>query len=75
MRPLVCGKSGSILVNSSGCDLCFSLNENDGPSRVKLKNEKLDWCKTQILVKNFKDEKEALEFEKYIQYKYNLFGS
>ena len=33
IKPLVVGKSGSLLVNSSGSDLSFSTDINDGPAR------------------------------------------
>mgnify|MGYP003371614435 CR=1 FL=1 len=78
IKPLVCGKSGSLLVNESGSDVNFSKNIKDGPSRVFLyeSNSKCNWYKEGILIINCRDdESEALRIESEIQKKYNLFGS
>ena len=72
---LVCGKSGSLKVNKSGSDVNFSENIDDGPARKFLKENNITWNKTIILIKKCSSEKEALEVEKDIQIRYNLFGS
>lgn len=75
-HPLVVGKSGSKLVNRSGCDVTFDKNPNGGPARRYLIKNNLDWNKTQIAVsKSFETEKEAFEYESKIVKKYNLLGS
>ena len=73
--PLVCGKSGSLLVNSRGSDVSFSTNVDDGPGRRFLFEENLQWDKTKIAILKCESEQEALEKEKYYQNKYHLFGS
>ena len=75
INPLVVGKSGSLNVNSSGSDLNFSENEEDGPSRRFLKEENYQWYKTQILIIPTNNEQEAFDIEKEIRDKYNLFYS
>mgnify|MGYP003372754878 CR=1 FL=1 len=77
IKPLVAGKSGSLLVNKSGSDVNFSENVEDGPARRLLSesNGKYVWDKTKILVVSCKSEEEALKIESEIQKKYNLFGS
>lgn len=74
-KPLVVGKSGSLLVNSNGSDLSFSMNANDGPARRYLIENNLDWNKTHIAIMNCDSEQEALKLEKEIALKYNLFES
>ena len=75
IKPLVIGKSGSLLVNSSGSDLSFSINIEDGPARRFLNENNFEWCKTQIAIYKCDSEREALDLEKEMQLKYNLFGS
>ena len=75
VKPLVVGKSGSLLVNSVGSDVSFSEDENHGPARKFLLDNKLEWDKTQILVIPCNNESEALENESIIQERYNLFSS
>ena len=75
IRPLVVGKSGSLLVNSSGSDLSFSTDINDGPARKFLNDENLQWDKTQILIIKAKSEQQALFYEWKIAYVYELFES
>ena len=59
IKPLVIGKSGSLLVNMYGSDLSFSIDVNDGPARRFLAEEGLEWCKTQIAVLLVESEEEA----------------
>lgn len=73
--PLVIGKSGSLLVNSSGSDLSFSTDTDDGPARCFLADEDLDWCKTQIAILKCDDEITAYEQECRLAADYNLFES
>ena len=78
IMPLVCGKSGSLLVNESGSDVNFSENVEDGPSRVFLyeSNGKYSWYKEKVLIINCGGSKSnALRIKNEIQKKYNLFGS
>ena len=62
-KPLVCGKSGSKLVNVSGSDVSFSIDINDGPARCFLQEEGFEWCKTQIAILKCDSEEEAYEKE------------
>lgn len=75
LKPLVVGKTGSRLVNSCGTDVSFSTKVDDGPSRRFLYESNLEWCKTQIAVMSFENESEAIDKEKELLYKYNLFSS
>ena len=75
IKPLVVGKSGSLLVNSNGSDVSFSKNIEDGPARRFLYESKLEWYKTEIAICKCDNEKEAYEIEKNIRNKYNLFSS
>mgnify|MGYP004487185619 CR=1 FL=1 len=75
IRPLVVGKSGSILVNASGSDLSFSTDPEHGPARRKLIKEKKSWYYDYILIKNFTSQRKAYAFESKIMRKFNLFGS
>ena len=73
--PLVCGKSGSLLVNNSGSDLSFSTDINDGPARRFLLENNHQWDKTRIAILKCDSEKEAyLAEQKYLK-ELNLFGS
>lgn len=74
-KLLLCGKTGSLLVNKSGTDVNFSKDEKDGPARQFLKENNITWNKTIILIKRCNSEKEALIVEKDIQKRYGLFGS
>lgn len=74
-KPLVVGKTGSLLVNNNGTDLSFSIDIIDGPARRFLYENLLEWNKTQILIIPVETEQEAFDLEKEIQIKYNLFGS
>lgn len=74
-KPLVVGKSGSILVNSSGSDVSFSMNVSHGPSRRFLLENDLQWDKTKILLLQAKSEQEALQVENMILSLYGLFSS
>ena len=76
-KPLVCGKSGSILVNSSGSDLSFSTDINDGPARRFLAENsgKYLWDKTKIAILPCNSEKEAYELENKYTELLNLFRS
>ena len=73
--PLVCGKSGSLLVNSRGSDVSFSTNIDDGPARRFLVEENLQWDKTKVAILKCESENEAYKQEKYYLEKLNLFGS
>ena len=73
--PLVCGKSGSLLVNNSGNDLSFSTDINDGPARRFLIENNYQWDKARIAILKCDSEKEAYEKENYYAYKLNLFNS
>ena len=75
LKPLVCGKSGSKLVNVSGSDVSFSTDINDGPSRRFLQEEGFEWCKTQIAIFKCDSEEEAYEKELFYIKELNLFGS
>lgn len=73
--PLVVGKSGSKLVNISGCDVVFDKNPDGGPARQYLINRNIDWNKTQIAICKCNSEQEAFDKEKEIHDKYGLFYS
>ena len=83
--PFIVGKTGTTNVIPSGIDFDFIVGDkNDktrnGQGRQFIREnfpEYIGGCTDHefILVKNFEDEAEALEFEDYIQKKYNLFGS
>ena len=73
--PLVCGKTGSFLVNNSVTDVIFSTDINHGPARKFLKDNSFEWDKTQILIIPCKTEKIALSIEEEIINRYNLFES
>lgn len=75
LKPLVCGKSGSLLVNINGSDVSFDYNPNGGPARQFLIEENLKWDKTKIAILKCESEKEAyLAEQKYLR-EFNLFGS
>ena len=75
IRPLVIGKSGSKFVNSSGIDLSFSTDINDGPARQFLHDIGSSWDKTQVLIIKAKSEQQALFYEWKISDVYRLFES
>ena len=75
VKPLVIGKSGSLLVNMSGSDLSFSIDINDGPARRFLAEGGFQWCKTQIAILPVGSEKEAYEKELEHGKAMNLFYS
>lgn len=75
IRPLVVGKSGSMLVNAGGSDVNFSMNENDGPARRFLMDEGYHWDRTKLMILKAKSEKQALYWEWYLQKQYQLFES
>lgn len=75
IRPLVIGKSGSKFVNSSGSDLSFSTDINDGPARQFLYDIGSSWDKTQVLIIKAKSEQQALFYEWKISDVYRLFES
>ena len=75
VKPLVVGKTGSLLVNFSGTDVCFSTDISHGPARYFLYENNLKWDKTKILIISCETEEKALDVEKGIQIKYNLFES
>ena len=75
--PAVVGKSGSFNVNSSGCDLSFSLNPEHGPSRKLVcdSNNVLDWLYNQVYVIPCDSEEQAYLIEENMADKYRLFYS
>lgn len=75
IKPLVCGKSGSKLVNVSGSDVSFSTDINDGLARRFLQEESFEWCKTQIAILKCDSEEEAYEKELSYIKELNLFRS
>ena len=75
IRPIVVGKSGSLKVNNSGCDLSFSTDVSHGDSRGFLKAANHDWYHKYILIKNFKNESQAYKFERKIMNLYGIYGS
>lgn len=74
VKPLVIGKTGSLLVNSSGTDVSFSICQ-DSPARKFLNENNFKWDKTKIAIKRCKDENEAYNLEKELTLKYQLFNS
>lgn len=75
LKPLVVGKTGSLLVNKHGSDISFSTNVEHGPARRFLHDTKLLWCKTEIMVYPCSTELEAYNVEKDVAKAYNLFQS
>lgn len=77
IKPLVVGKSGSLLVNSSGSDVSFSMDEDDGPERRFLmeSNGAYDWYRTHIAICKCDKEVEAYEMESKIEEQFHLFQS
>lgn len=81
-KMLVCGKSGSLLVNQYGTDLDFGewngidkTSKNNTPARRFLYETGLHWNKTQIAIKRCEGEREALELEKYYIRLFGLMNS
>lgn len=74
-KPIVVGKSGSLSVNASGCDLSFSTDTSHGPARKKLARERKTWYYDYIWVKGTISERKAYHLESKIMRKMNLFGS
>ena len=75
VKPLVCGKRGSLIVNSNGSDVSFDYDINGGPVRQFLIEENLEWDKTRIAILKCNSEKESyLAEQKYLK-ELNLFGS
>lgn len=79
---LVAGKSGSKIVNrSAGCDLSFSIRNEDGAARKWLNKHGKSWCHTEILIVKTKSteekesRKEAFKIERELQQEFDLFGS
>lgn len=75
IKPLVAGKSGSTLVNSSGSDLSFSMDMSHGPARRFLVENGLNWCYEQVAVFLCNSEEETYKLENKLVTKYGLFGS
>lgn len=75
LKPLVSGKTGSLLVNISGTDISFSMNPSDGVSRIYLKESGLSWCKTHIIIIPCETEEDSLILEQSFKTRYSLFGS
>ena len=73
--PLVCGKSGSLLVNNRGSDVSFSIDINDGPARRFLAENNFKWDKTRIAILKCNSENEAYKKEEFYLKELNLFGS
>lgn len=75
-KPLVVGKTGSMLKNINGTDVSFSTEINDGPARKFLEETNQQWDKTQILVIPYDSgDEEDLKIEKSLQNKFSLFVS
>ena len=74
IKPAIAGKSGTLLVNSSGTDVNFSEDEKDGPTRKMIQNGLISWCKSFILVIPTENEC-AYEVERNLQKEYKLLGS
>lgn len=75
IKPLVCGKTGSKLVNK-GTDINFSYNllENSAnAARIFLNEQNLKWYKKQIYIIPCDSEKDAYKLELEIRNNYNLF--
>lgn len=75
IKPLVCGKTGSKLVNVSGSDVSFSTDIKYGPARRFLQEEGFEWCKTQIAILKCDSEEEAYKKELFYIKELNLFRS
>lgn len=77
---LVAGKSASKNVIGKS-DLNFSLNPNHGPARRFLEAEKMEWCKTEVIIigaeamDNKENRKEAFKIERDLKNMFNLLGS
>ena len=75
-NPLVVGKTGTKMVSNSINDIVFDYwNRNNGPARQYLRDKGLDWNRTKVLVVPCNTEQEALDKEKEIHDKYNIFYS
>lgn len=75
-NPLVVGKTGTRMVSNSINDIVFDYWErNNGPARQYLRDNGLDWDKTKVLVISCNTEQEALNKEKEIHDKYDIFYS
>lgn len=76
-KPLVVGKTGSLLVNISGTDVAFDYDiDYSGsirPARMFLKDSDLYWVKDYIIAIPCEDEAEALDKESEISLMLNLF--
>ena len=78
---LVAGKSGSNTVNSSGCDLGFSLDSQKDLAKKWLSDNNKQWCQTEFLVistnaeEKEKSNTEALEIERYLVRTFGLLES
>lgn len=75
VSTLVVGKTGSLVVNSSGTDVSFSMDISHGPARRFLQEEHFEWDKSRILVIPCDDESIALNIEKSMHDEYGLFYS
>lgn len=76
IKPLVVGKTGSKLVNISGTDIKFDLNNIDhSPGRRFIADNNFEWYKDKIYVIPCNSEKEAKMLESKLQNEYYLFGS
>ena len=82
-QPFIVGKTGTTLVNESEVDFDFIIGDSNDSTRTGLGRQFLRERFPEIkymdfdyvLCKNFEIEKEALNFEKYIAKKFNLFQS
>ena len=74
-KPLVVGKSGSLLVNSNGSDLSFDRKEDGGPARQLLIDTSSNWNRTMVEILKVNSELEALDLEYSLQLKFKIFGS
>lgn len=64
-------------MNSSGSDVSFSMNEDDGPARRFLieSNGAYDWYRTHIAICKCDKGVEAYEMESKIEEQFHLFQS
>ena len=75
LKPIVIGKSGSMLVNTNGTDVNFGESVDDGAARRFLAEEGLQWCKTQIAIRPCNTEEEAYAIESALTVELRLLNS
>lgn len=75
VKPLVVGKSGSLLVNSTGSDLNFSMDVNHCPARRFLHETGNVWYDKAVLIIRNGSEDEVYQVESELMEELNIFGS